>query len=243
MANQRRPGSGGTATRLTKAERKEQARRQRLEIERRMASRRRARSIAIGLVVVVVLAVAGLVTVSSRGKNEGGPSAQPSLAGLQTGAAPWDANLATLADRAAHLNLPAFGNPLALHWHAHLDLYVDGQPVTVPQDVGFGPDVQTSLHTHDDSGVIHMESSDPTGTFTLGEFFDVWGVRLTSSCVGGYCDTADRTIRVFVDGKAYRGDPRAVRLTDHEEIVLAYGTLEQLPKPVPKTYDWAKLAP
>jgi hypothetical protein len=243
MANQRRPGSAGTTTRLTKAERKEQARRQRIEIERRMASRRRARSIAIGAVVAVALAVAGLVAVTSQGNEGKGPSAQPSLAGLQTGAAPWNANLATLADRAAHLTLPAFGNPLALHWHAHLDLFVDGQPVTVPQDVGFGPDVQTSLHTHDTTGVIHMETSDPAGRFTLGEFFDVWGVRLTSSCVGGYCNTADRIMRVFVDGNAYHGDPRAVRLRDHEEVVLTYGTLQQLPKPVPKSYNWASLSP
>jgi hypothetical protein len=48
--------AGPDSERLTKAQRKEEARRQRLEIERRMARARRTRWIAVGLVVLLVAA-------------------------------------------------------------------------------------------------------------------------------------------------------------------------------------------
>ena len=48
--------AGPTSERQTKAQRKEEARRQRLEIERRMARSRRTRWIALGLVVLLVAA-------------------------------------------------------------------------------------------------------------------------------------------------------------------------------------------
>jgi len=57
VARQRTGGAAGsTGDRLTKAERKEEARRQRLAIERRMARSRRTRWIALGLVIVLVAA-------------------------------------------------------------------------------------------------------------------------------------------------------------------------------------------
>ena len=58
MANRRSGTRGRTGTeRLTKAQRKEQARRERLEIQRRMARARRNRWIALGVAVVVAAAV------------------------------------------------------------------------------------------------------------------------------------------------------------------------------------------
>jgi hypothetical protein len=73
-------------------------------------------------------------------------------------------------------------------------------------------------------------------TYTLGEFFDVWGVRLTRSCLGGYCAGGDRRLRVYVDGAAYRGDPTTLTLQPHQEIVVAFGTAAQLPSPIPSSY-------
>ena len=94
----------------------------------------------------------------------------------------------------------------------------------------------TSLHTHDASGIIHVES--PTQrAFTLGQFFDVWGVRLSATCVGGYCPKGSATLKAFVNGRAYTGDPQNIPLTQHEDIVLAYGTPAQLPNPIPSTYS------
>jgi hypothetical protein len=243
LSSKQPPRTGGTAARPTKAERKEQARLQRIEIERRMARSRRTRTIAIAAVLIAGVAIVGLAALTSS--SDGGSatnSPQPQLTGLMTGPEPWPANLETLPSRVGEITLPPFGNPLAMHEHAHLDLYVNGSPVLVPADIGFGSQAQTALHTHDTSGVVHMESSQADATFTLGEFFDVWGLRLTPTCIGGYCDGGASSVRVFVNGKPYEGDPRAVRLQDGQEIVVAYGTEKQVPNPLP-TFDWSQLQP
>jgi hypothetical protein len=242
LSSKQKPRPGGTPARATKAERKEQARRDRVEIQRRMERTRRNRTIAIAGALVVGAAIVAAVALTA---DEGTPTdaASPSpLTGLMTGPEPWSANVDTLPQRLGEITLPGFGNPLALHEHSHVDIFVNGSPVSVPADIGFGPNAQTALHTHDDTGVVHLESNQADATFTLGEFFDVWGLRLTRSCIGGYCDAGDRTLRVFVDGEPYEGDPRSLRLADQEEIVVAYGTESQVPDPLP-TFDWSTLQP
>jgi hypothetical protein len=108
----------------------------------------------------------------------------------------------------------------------------------VPAGIGIDPAVgYAPLHTHDPSGVIHVES--PTvRTYTLGQFFAVWGVRFTPSCLGGYCAAGGRQLRVYVNGRAYRGDPATLALTAHQELVVAFGTAAQLPSPIPSTYQF-----
>jgi hypothetical protein len=125
-----------------------------------------------------------------------------------------------------------------VHIHQHLDLYVDGHKVPVPAGIGIDPAVgYAPLHTHDPSGVIHVES--PTvRPYTLGELFAVWGVRLTPSCLGGDCAGGGRQLRVYVDGRAYQGDPATLVLAAHQELVVAFGTAAQLPSPVPSSYQF-----
>jgi hypothetical protein len=243
LAGPQHPRTGGTSTRVTKADRKEQARLERIEIQRRMARTRRNRTIAIASALIVGVAIVGLVALTSSG-DQGPPanSDQPQLTGLMTGPEPWPANLGTLSDRLTEISIPTFGSPLAMHAHAHLDLFVNGSPVTVPASIGFGRDVQAALHTHDTSGVVHMESNQADATFTLGEFFDVWGLRFTRTCIGGYCEAGDDQLRVFVDAKPYPGDPRSLQMHDHQEIVVTYGASDQVPDPLP-TFDWASLTP
>jgi hypothetical protein len=243
VASKQQPRSGTATARVTKAERKEQARLERIELQRKMARARRNRALWIaGLIVVGVAVVAAVALTSGGNKGAGRQTTETRLAGLMTGPQPWSANLDTLPQRLNELSLPTFGNPLALHWHAHLDLYVNGQKVTVPAGVGFGSRAAASLHTHDTTGVVHMETNQTSGRFTLGEFFDVWGLRLTSTCIGGYCNNGSDAIRAYVDGKQVTGDPRAIQLKDQEEVVLTYGTANQVPNPLP-TFDWSSLQP
>ncbi|MFB3738063.1 MAG: hypothetical protein ACE14W_03745 [Candidatus Velamenicoccus archaeovorus] len=234
MASKQRtnPGSGGG--RVTKAERKEQARRERLELQRKMARSRRNRRI---VAVVGVLAVAAVVAVLAL--NQGSPStssASSSLDGMLTGPGPWPANTADLAQRLNALALPPEGT--ALHNHAFLAVVVDGSPQPVAANIGLSASAASPLHTHDSTGVIHIESGDPGFRPTLGEFFDVWGVQLTSSCVGGYCDTGGQQVRVFVNGDPFPGNPRTIPLTEHADIVVTYGTEAQVPETLP-AYDWS----
>lgn len=216
-----------------RAARKARARQEREAARRRMAKRRTYRRVAIIVAVLVVVGgiTAGLVISSSR---------QKTLPGTQTGAAPWPPELDHLRARLTALGLPAAPSMAeTLHIHVHLDVFVDGRRVEVPMNIGINEaqGFLTSLHTHDATGIVHIESP-IVRTFTLGQVFDVWGVRFTSDCVGGYCSGGDKLVRVYVDGKPVSGDPRLLRLAAHQEIVVAYGTSDQLPRPIPSTYSF-----
>jgi hypothetical protein len=162
------------------------------------------------------------------------------LPGMQTGPAPWPAEITNLRERLSDINLPALTQEGAvLHIHQHLDIAIDGKPVQVPYGIGNGEKSSflAPIHTHDNRGIIHIES--PTDeVFALGQFFDIWGVRLTTECIGGYCNQGERTLRVFINGNQFRGDPRAIVLEQHQEIFLAYGTAEELPDPIPSSYEF-----
>jgi hypothetical protein len=212
------------------------ARRRRQEAAR---VRRRRLGIAAVLAAVLVAGIGGLAVSAANRDRQPATSPGP-LAGLQTGPAPWGANTADLAERLRAIGIPAL-SPMegtAVHIHQHLDLYVDGRKILVPAGIGIDPAVgYAPLHTHDPSGVIHVES--PTvRTYTLGEFFAVWGVRITPSCLGGYCAGGGRQLRLFVDGRADRGDPTTLALAPHQELVVAFGTAAQLPSPIPSTYQF-----
>ena len=63
-------------------------------------------------------------------------------------------------------------------------------------------------------------------------------MRFTPSCLGGYCAGGGRQLRLFVDGRADRGDPTTLALAPHQELVVAFGTAAQLPSPIPSTYQF-----
>jgi hypothetical protein len=202
---------------------------------------RRAYLIAGAALVVAALAVA--FAFDESGGSPSAPTPVPaSLPGELAGAAPWPANNATqLEARLATLKLPALAfEGTALHIHQHLDLFVGGKRVVVPAGIGIDPYARfiSPLHTHDTSGVIHVES--PTvRPFTLGEFFGVWGVRFGPGQLGGYTDGNGQTLRTYVNDKPVTGDPGSVVLASHQEILVAFGTAQQLPRPIPDSYAFA----
>jgi hypothetical protein len=216
-----------------------QARRRREAARARQAARRRI-GVAAGLAVVVVATLVGFA-VSAASRSGHAATGTGALPGLQTGPAPWSADTADLAGRLRAIGLPPLSptEGTAVHLHQHLDLYVDGRKIPVPAGIGIDPAVGFApLHTHDASGVIHVESPTVRG-YTLGQFFAVWGVRFSPSCLGGYCAGGDRRLRVYVNGTADRGDPTMLTLAPHQEIVVAFGTAAQLPSPIPSRYRFA----
>ena len=128
----------------------------------------------------------------------------------------------------------------SVHIHQHIDIYIRGQHVTVPRFIGIVTSPQVlfaPIHTHDDSGIIHVES--PTQRdFMLGEFFDVWGVLFSPTCIGGYCNASNERLQVFANGKVVTGNPRQLKLVEHEEIVVTFGTPDQIPRPYPVSYSF-----
>jgi hypothetical protein len=222
----------------TRAEKKDLARQQREAVRRRMARARRARqAIWIGGFALVVAVGVFLFT----NRNEA-PVSEASLPGLLKTEAPWPANAADSAARADALGLPPEGT--TMHVHANVQIFVHGTQETVPANIGIDDATGTiqSIHTHDDTGVIHLESSQ-TRTFTLGELFGVWGIRFTPSCLGAYCNDQENKIRVYVDGQEATGDARQVPLDDQTVVVVTYGTQRELPDPIPATFDFSTVPP
>jgi hypothetical protein len=170
--------------------------------------------------------------------------AQPiaSLPGALKSGPPWSANNGA----SLQLRLRAIGlEPLreegqVVHTHQHLDLFVDGEQVTVPAQIGIdsGGGFISDLHTHDASGIVHIES--PTQRdFTLGEFFAIWGLPLSADCIGSLCEKGSKQLHAWVDGDEVTADPARIVLAEHQVIVIAYGTKAQQPDPVPESYDFA----
>ncbi len=186
-------------------------------------------------VVVILLLSWNRIFPSKQAPVVTNPDALP---GIQTGMGPWEAEIPNLLARLKAINLPALpteGN--VLHIHQHLDLIINGKPVAIPTHIGVNEAANfiSPLHTHDLSGIIHVES-DVVRDFTLGELFDVWGVELTNDCIGGYCNTGSSTIKIFSNGEPYTGNPRDLVLTQHQEIVFVYGT--STPVTIPSSYTF-----
>lgn len=180
--------------------------------------------------LLVVALLAGGVGLGACG---GAPDATPpgaSIAGpgLSTGDPPWPAQYRDIKRRLAGLDLPSVGNE-KFHQHQLLHIYQDGILVPVAANVGVDESqhVETALHTHDASGVIHMEARKPF-TATLGDFFRVWGVSFGPDNIGGLKADRDRPLKVFVDGKQVE-DPAAHVLAKNDNIVIAYGATEGVP--------------
>lgn len=150
----------------------------------------------------------------------------------------WPPNYANLASTIASLKLPPAG-PTILHHHVHLDIEVDGAPVSVPAQIGLSSSAESPLHTHDDTGVIHVESSDTNFAPTLGEVFDVWGVSFSPTNLGGYVTSSDNILTAYVNGQTFVGDPRNIPLDQHSEIFVYYGSPSLLPNPVPSSYTFS----
>lgn len=123
---------------------------------------------------------------------------------------------------------------LVYHIHAHLQVYVDGQPRSLPGAIGLlGPIGQQTpygafygatqcyywLHTHAQDGVIHIES--PTARiYTLGNFFDEWRQPLSADQVA----SAKGTVTAFIDGRRWTQSLRSLPLDPHAVIQLDVGS-------------------
>lgn len=124
------------------------------------------------------------------------------------------------------------------HYHAHLDVFQDGTAVSVPAGIGFTVDSSgqatgiSALHTHDTSGVLHVEAPVKGDTFTLGQALTEWGVTdgPTSNTIAGQTGW-----HVAVDGKDAGTNPAAVVLAAHQEIALYHGTA---PANLPTTFSF-----
>jgi hypothetical protein len=120
------------------------------------------------------------------------------------------------------------------HIHAHLTIFVDGEPRRVPAGIGIAPPLEVDetpvgafvagatcfmwLHTHSADGIVHTESP-VTRIYTLGNFFDIWGQPLGPDRVG----PARGAVTAFLNGHVFDGNPREIPLLAHAQIQLDVG--------------------
>jgi hypothetical protein len=154
--------------------------------------------------------------------------------GLQTTQPPWKPEYASLQQRVREMGLPPVGKE-TFHIHAMLHVYVNGLLSPVPADIGIeaGKGREASLHTHDGTGIVHMETN-RRYPFTLGDFFSVWGVKLGPAQVGGLTGLGGDHLHFYLNGRRL-ANPAAHVLHNGDSVVIGYGKDSSFPH-TPSTY-------
>jgi hypothetical protein len=229
-----RPGQGGNRKNTGKST---AASAQRAIKGARQTSVMRGVILPVAIVVIVAAAVVVGIVLSRNGKSSTS-TAQPTQQ---------DSSTALLARTNTGLTGQTVDGissndmeQLVFHIHAHLAIYVNGEQKLLPYGIGIVPPYQLQtipagnpsagssfvgggskfywLHTHDETGVIHIESPKQE-TFTLGQFFDEWGQQLSSTQVGPNTGK----ITAYLNGKVFAGNPRDIPLSAHNVIQLDLG--------------------
>jgi len=124
-----------------------------------------------------------------------------------------------------------------VHIHQYLALYNGYQRIPVPANIGIHDDCLYWLHTHTSDGLIHDEV--PIHKFfTLGNFFDVWKQPLNWYQAGPLRARGFSKLKITVNGKPFKGNPRSIELDNHTEIIIKAG-----PPYVthPPHYNWGNM--
>jgi hypothetical protein len=127
----------------------------------------------------------------------------------------------------------------AFHVHSHLDIIINSVYFLVPSQIGIPGNCFYWLHTHDESGKIHIEAP-MLRDFTLGQFFDIWNKQLSNDQIFNYVANANNPLNVYIngtkvpDGTNYRDIKLNTGRDAHNEIAIVYGTP---PSAIPKSYQ------
>lgn len=116
--------------------------------------------------------------------------------------------------------IPGLPVPEEYHIHPHLQIIIEGKNVPVPAEIGLNGACERALHTHDSSGILHIEPNFYQ-QFTLGEFFKEWGQPLSGTQLLDKTADASHEIIMTVDGQP-SAEFGSLVLKDKQEIVLEY---------------------
>lgn len=101
-----------------------------------------------------------------------------------------------------------------MRFAVHVEVFANRRVVPLPAGIGVSTRCRYPLRTTTPTGVIEVAAP-----ATLGDLFRVWGQRLGPSRLLSFRSH----VQVFVAGTRRRGDPRALALHSHEQIVLEIG--------------------
>jgi hypothetical protein len=178
--------------------------------------------LGLALLLVGLLAGCGSSADAPAGVTIAGPGLQVSRPSLQPGRPSWRPEYAHLARRLKMIGIPPGGKE-KFHIHAMLHIYVNGLLSPLPADIGLdsAKGIESSMHTHDGTGIIHMEAPHPY-KYTLGDFFAVWGVKLGPAQVGGLKGYGGDRLHFYLNGKPF-SNPAALVLHKDDSVVIGYG--------------------
>ena len=200
-----------------------------------------------GAILVAAIAIVAAIVITQNGSSSSGTSGggTPVVITERNSTAKfdpvsqgtWPPNYDNLQQAITAMGLPASSATMlyATHFHVHITLYVDGRKTPIPSQVGIDPNTQTlaAIHTHDDTGIIHMEAGEKNFAPPLQDVFNVWGVRFNKDCIGGYCGGVEMWVN---------GTPNAqlgtLTLENHQVITIVEGKQPSGFKP-DTTYPWA----
>lgn len=118
----------------------------------------------------------------------------------------------------------------------HVELFAAGRVVIVPGGIGLSPPQRRDgavvsagrcaypLRTVDPTGVIQIDPAraGPRAP-TLGTLFALWGQRLSRRTLAGFRARPGGGVVAYLGGVRWRGDPRAIPLARHAQVVLEVG--------------------
>lgn len=183
------------------------------------------RIIAAIVAAAVILAIAAFLFFDLRPATAPSPP-RPTTGGILKGSPGPGATpvVGTLSTQARIIDgIPCNAENVTYHEHAHLEILDRGTQIVVPANTGIMDNTCLYwLHTHDNSGEIHMEMP-RYRPVTLGTFFDVWGQPLSRTRAAQAVVKPGESMRIYVNHKVYRGDPRAIILHRHTLITVEVG--------------------
>jgi hypothetical protein len=200
---------------------------------------------------LVALALAAAVVAAALGGCGSGGQRRPASPAAPDAAVALDAARTRPFGRGAAFRPPPYGPAVAVAarvgsltcaapgshpYGAHIELFAAGLVVAVPAGIGVAPPQRRDgavvasgrcvypLRTLEPTGVIEVDAPSAGRALpTLGQLFAVWGQPLGARRLAGFAAPRGGPVTVFVDGRRWPGDPRAVPLGRHAQIVLEVG--------------------
>jgi hypothetical protein len=186
--------------------------------------------VMVGLIAIAVVVTAGIVGLNVANLNT--PSIPPP--------SPSISSTATALSSSAPIDSIQCGamEQLGFHIHAHLDIFINGQHSTVPALIGITGKCFYWLHTHDESGVIHIESP-VKRDFNLGHLFDIWNRKFNNTQIFDNVVSNTNALNVYVNGtEVPEGTSyRDIVLHAHDVISIVYG---KPPNAIPSQYEFLR---
>lgn len=109
--------------------------------------------------------------------------------------------------------------PNNYHVHVFIGIYVNGTELALPEGIGIIGEATPPpaeiiyatcfyyTHTHDQTGVFHIEYTNPNNTlitqpvFSVGDLFSIWGITVNAMQFGQFAGP----VTVYTSGQIYRG--------------------------------------